>query len=196
MKKTDNCKLCRSAGKKLFLKGEKCNLPSCPFLKRSYAPGQSGAKSGMRRGSDFSHQLKEKQKARSIYGVGERQMANYFKLARKTKSETGNKLIQLLEMRIDNVVFRSGWASSRDGARQMVVHKKISLNGKKTKTPSYQVTKGDEISTEAKGDKKTELPRWLKTSKSGTSVSVTDMPTKEDVQEIYEEQLIIEYYSR
>ena len=196
MKKSDNCRMCRAAGEKLFLKGEKCNLPTCPFLKRSYAPGQAGPKARPRRGSDYSIQLKEKQKARAIYGVSERQMANYFKLSRKTKSETGSKLIQMLETRMDNVVFRSGWASSRDEARQMVAHGKVSLNSRKSKTPSCQVRINDELKIEKKGERKTELPKWLKASSSGDSVSIVGLPVRDDIQEAYNEQLIIEYYSR
>ena len=195
MKKSDNCRMCRASGEKLFLKGEKCNLPTCPFLKRSYAPGQAGAKARPRRGSDYSVQLKEKQKARAIYGVSEKQMANYFKLSRKTKSETGSKLIQILETRLDNVVFRAGWASSRDQARQMVSHGKISLNTKKVNAPSCQVKINDEISAQKAGEGKTELPKWLK-SKSADSVLISALPTRDDIQEAYNEQLIIEYYSR
>ena len=183
-------------GEKLFLKGEKCNSPKCPFLKRSYAPGDAGAKSKPRRGSDFSIQLKEKQKARAIYGVSERQMSNYYDQARKTKGQTGAKLIEQLERRLDNVVFRCGFADSRDQARQMISHGDILIGSKKVKTASYQTKIGDQISNAAKSPKKPAKIEsgWLKTSASQTA-EITGYAQKDELSQI-NEQLIIEYYSR
>lgn len=196
METRDKCRICRSAGEKLFLKGDKCNSPSCPVAKRNYAPGQGGAKKRIRRGSDYSLQLKEKQRARAIYGVSETQMSNYFKMARKNKSETGNKLVELLEGRLDNVVFRAGWTPSRRAARQIVSHGKVHIAGKNVKVPSYQVKTGEIVSTDVQAEKKAELPSWLKQIKSAGSVEIMRQATKDDVQDSYNEQLIIEYYSR
>lgn len=197
MLKNSNCRNCRRAGEKLFLKGEKCNLPTCPFLKRSYPPGQVGSKRRLRRGSDYSKQLAEKQKARAIYGLSEKQMQNMFEKARKTKSETAQKLIQFLEKRLDNVVFRASWGVSRDEARQLVVHQKIQVNGKVVKSPSHQLKIGDKVSTDAgfEPKMKKDIPNWLKDNKKNEAELLHD-PTKDDVQEPYNEQLIIEYYSR
>lgn len=192
----DKCRICRRAGEKLFLKGDKCNSPTCPVLKRNYAPGAGGAKKRVRRGSDYSIQLKEKQKARAIYGVSESQMSNYFAIARKNKSETGNKLVELLEKRLDNVVFRSGWASSRRQARQLVAHGHVHVANKNVKVPSYQVKIGEMIESDVNPENKVELPSWLKSVKASGSVEVVRTVTKDDVQDSYNEQLIIEYYSR
>jgi len=198
MKKSDNCRACRKAGEKLFLKGLKCSLPSCPVTKRSYAPGQAGAKRRVRRGSDYSVQLAEKQKARAIYGISEKQMLSCFNEARKQRSSTGEQLISLLERRLDNVVFRSGWASSRDAARQLVTHGKVNLNSKRVKSPAHLVDLNDEVSftMPSEGKKKSDLPKWLNSDKSATSVKVGAMPIKEDANLVFNEQLIIEFYSR
>ena len=193
-----NCRNCRRAGEKLFLKGSKCSLPSCPFNKRSHAPGETGSKRRFKRVSDYAIQLSEKQKARAIYGISEAQMSNYFTKARKTKSATGEKLISFLESRLDNVVFRAGFTESRDAARQVVAHGKIRLNGKKAKTPSLQVKPSDEIklpeSEKGSGQNKS-LVDWIKRVDAKT-VLVKRAPGKSDVQEPFNEQLIIEYYSR
>jgi small subunit ribosomal protein S4 len=197
MKKNDKCRICRRAGEKLFLKGEKCNTPNCVFAKKSYAPGLGGAKARVRRGSDYSIQLKEKQKARAIYGVSEKQMQNYFAKARKNRSATGENLIQLLEGRIDNVVYRAGWARSRNEARQIVSHSKVSLNGRYVKTPSLQVKISDKIKLNTALDKETakkDLPAWI-SAKSGTEIEVKSLPQKEELL-LINEQLIIEFYSR
>lgn len=196
MKKTDNCRICRRVGEKLFLKGEKCNSPACPFLKRSYAPGDAGPRSKNRKGSDYLLQLVEKQKARAIYGLNERQMASYFESARKTVGQTGPKLIELLERRLDNAAYRVGFAPSRDEARQMVGHGKILINGKKVNSGSYMVKISDKIALKSP---KTKLSskngiRWIKVL-GPAEAQVTDVPNKDDVSQI-NEQLIIEYYSR
>lgn len=196
MKKTDNCRICRRVGEKLFLKGEKCNSPACPFLKRSYAPGDAGPRSKNRKGSDYLLQLIEKQKARAIYGLNERQMASYFESARKTVGQTGPKLIELLERRLDNAAYRVGFAPSRDEARQMVGHGKILINGKKVNSGSYMVKISDKIASKSpmtKLSSKNSM-RWVKVL-GPAEAQVIDVPNKDDVSQI-NEQLIIEYYSR
>lgn len=197
MENKDNCRICRRAGEKLFLKGEKCNSPKCPFVKRSYAPGQSGAKRQQKR-SDYAIQLNEKQKSRAIYGVSELQMRNYFAQARKDKSATGSTLIGLLEKRLDNMVYRSGFTESRDQARQLVTHRKILVNGKIIKSPGYQTKLGDSIKLNSqliKDVKSSDLPNWLE-SVSSTEVKVKSEPKREDLTLPFNEQLIVEYYSR
>lgn len=193
MEKNANCRICRRSGEKLFLKGEKCNTPKCPFAKRSYAPGQAGPKARMRRGSDYSIQLTEKQKARAIYGVSEKQMVAYYNEARKNRSATGSILMQLLEQRLDNAVFRAGGAPSRDSARQLVVHGNVKLNGGQVKSAGCQVSKGDKIETKTEIGKK-DLPVWLKRI-NNNEFEIIDTPIKEEVS-LIDEQLIIEFYSR
>jgi len=197
MKYTDKCSICRRAGEKLFLKGEKCNLPSCPFLKRSYSPGESGPRKRGKKGSDYLIQLIEKQKARAIYGVSERQMANYFAIARRHVGQTGSKLFELLEKRLDNIVFRGKLADSRRQARQMITHGAVMLNGKSVNIPSHQTKVGDKVNL-AKGlDKKInqkELPGWLKLTNED-KIEVTGSPEKEAFSQ-FNEQFIVEYYSR
>lgn len=197
MEKNDKCRTCRRVGEKLFLKGEKCNSPKCVFNKKSYAPGLAGPKVRMRRGSDYSLQLREKQKARAIYRVSEKQMQNYFKEARKNRSATGEILIQLLERRLDNIIFRSGFAVSRDEARQMVSHGKIMLNGRRSKTPSQLVSIGDAVKTIQHPEKplsQKDLPQWLSPMGAG-EVKISALPVKEEIS-LINEQLIIEFYSR
>jgi small subunit ribosomal protein S4 len=198
MEKTDKCRLCRRAGEKLFLKGDKCNLPSCPVTKRPYPPGQAGAKGRMRKASDYSKQLLEKQKARAIYRITEKQMANYFVNARKQKLSTGNELLTLLESRADNVVYRAGWAASRSEARQMVAHGNIMVNGKKIQSPSLQVKIGDKIGLNDKIKKEGDRPvaDWIKMDKSLREFEVTGKPDVEGVGTAINVQLIIEFYSR
>ena len=197
MEKLDKCRLCRRAGEKLFLKGDKCNLPSCPVLKRPYAPGQTGAKGSRRKTSDYAKQLLEKQKARAIYGVSEKQMSNYFELARKTRTSTGTELMKLLESRLDNMVFRAGWASSRNEARQMVVHGKMSVNGKKSKSPSMHTKVGDLIVTrQMPKEVKKEVSENIKLSKDSKEFEVISEPNVDSVLTSINIQLIIEFYSR
>jgi small subunit ribosomal protein S4 len=198
MLKRSNCRSCRRAGVKLFLKGEKCNSPKCPFTRRSYAPGHLGAKVRMKRGSDYSIQLREKQKLRAIYNIGERQMANYYAEARKTKTGSGEILIQLIERRLDNTVFRAGFASSRDEARQMVSHGNVKVNSKKVKAPSYQIQLNDEISLSnmPKVFKERDNSPWISRKKGAIEAKVVSLPNKEEISDLINEQLIIEYYSR
>ncbi len=197
MKYTDKCSICRRAGEKLFLKGEKCNLPTCPFLKRSYSPGEGGPRARGRKSSDYLLQLIEKQKARAIYGVSERQMVNYFESARRHKGKTGSMLFELLEKRLDNVAFRAKFTDSRKQARQLITHGGVKLNNKSVNIPSHQTKAGDKISLTKGLNKKIsqkELPGWLKLSSEGT-IEVTGSPEKEGFSQ-FNEQFIVEYYSR
>lgn len=198
MEKNDKCRICRRAGEKLFLKGDKCNLPSCPVAKRPYPPGQTGAKGRMRKTSDYAKQLLEKQKARAIYGLTEKQMANYFTKARKKRHSTGEELLTLLETRADNVLYRSALASSRSEARQMVTHGAVSVNSKKIKSPSRQILLGDKLEVKAKlaKDTKREVAAWIKRAKDANTFEVTALPDVESIGLGVNIQLIIEYYSR
>jgi small subunit ribosomal protein S4 len=191
MKSNDKCRICRRVGEKLFLKGEKCNTPSCAFAKKSYAPGHLGPKARLRRGSDYSIQLREKQKARAIYGVSEKQMSNYFNEARKDRSATGAILLQFLERRL-------GYSRSRNEARQMVSHGKVKINGKRAKTASQQVSIGDKILVEKILDQRpssSNLPSWIGQIKAGNEMEIKALPQKDELS-LIDEQLIIEFYSR
>ena len=196
MDKNDKCKICRTMGEKLFLKGDKCNLPTCPFSRRSYAPGQHGGK--MRRHgrpSDYKTQLMEKQKARAIYGLSEVVLSSYYSQARKDKGSTGQKLMDLLESRLDNIIYRASWAASRRDARQMASHGKVKLNGKGCKSSNTVLTKGDKLEVkEVLVDIKRDIPDWLKVS--GKTLEVISTPKYDKDQSIINEQLIIEFYSR
>ncbi|KAA3662293.1 MAG: 30S ribosomal protein S4 [Chloroflexi bacterium] len=204
------CKLCRREGEKLFLKGARCMTPKCSFERRSYPPGEHGRDTQFRRGraSDYLLQLREKQKARRIYGVLERQFSQYFKRAEKRVGLTGENLLVLLESRLDNVVYRLGLASSRAHARQIVQHGHIMLNGRKTSSPSAIVTAGDAVSIRPESMKRTyfkdlrqdiddrQVPRWLGLNTSNLDANVMSLPTREDIDVSLNEQLIVEYYSR
>ncbi len=183
---------------KLFLKGEKCNSGKCPFARRSYAPGHLGAKARVRRGSDYSVQLSEKQKLRAIYGVSEKQLSNYYVHARKDKTGSADILLQLLERRLDNVVFRAGWSLSRDHARQMITHGLVKVSDKKTKSPGYLVKAQEVLQVEIAKDsvQKAEQTSWLKIDKDLTKATVTSLPTKPEISDLVNEQFVIEYYSR
>lgn len=198
MEKKSNCRICRRLGLKLFLKGEKCNSGKCPFERRSYAPGHLGAKARIRRGSDYSVQLSEKQKLRAIYGVSEKQLSNYYVQARKDKTGSAGILLQLLERRLDNVVFRAGWSLSRDHARQMITHGLVKVSDKKTKSPGYLVKAQEVLQVEIEKDRvqKIEQTPWLKIDKDLTKVTVISLPTKPEISDLVNEQFVIEYYSR
>lgn len=200
------CRLCRRQGMKLFLKGDRCFGPKCPVERRSYAPGQHGQR--RRKISEYGAQLREKQKVKNIYGVLERQFRKHFEEAERRPGITGENLLQILEMRLDNVVYRFGWASSRNQARQLVRHGHFNLRGRKTDIPSAQVKPGDVISVrEGSRDdeyfqtvipsmaKKT-IPRWLSLDPDGFSGRVLAVPSREDIDTIVSEQLVVEYYSR
>jgi len=201
---TAKCKLCRREGEKLFLKGEKCATDKCPFSRRSYAPGQHG-KVPIRGTSEFRIRLREKQKARRIYGLTERQFEKYFDIADNKKGATGEKLLEILERRLDNVVFRLGFTTSRQSARQLVHHGGILVNERKVDVPSYQVKVDDLVKVAAKRvtllkanqEKLAEYtpPAWL--TQSGESEGkVSAFPKREDIDTVLEEHLIVEYYSR
>lgn len=204
------CKLCRREGEKLFLKGSRCLTPKCSFERRSYPPGQHGREKQFRRGraSDYLLQLREKQKARRIYGVLERQFSTYFEQAARQAGLTGLNLLVLLERRLDNVVYRLGMAESRAQARQIVNHGHIVLNGRKTDTPSALVRAGDAVTVRPESIKSTyfktlrqdyddrRVPRWLSVNPQTMEASITALPERKDIDTTVNEQLIVEYYSR
>lgn len=184
--------------------------PKCSFERRSYPPGQHGREKQFRRGraSDFLLQLREKQKARRIYGVFERQFSNYFKRAENAPGLTGTNLLVLLEQRLDNVVYRLGLADSRAQARQLVSHGHIMLNGRRTDVPSALVKPGDTVSVRPESGRRTyfkvlrqdiddrRVPRWLDLDSNNLSATVRDLPARDDIDVSLNEQLIVEYYSR
>lgn len=204
------CRLCRREGEKLFLKGARCLSPKCSFERRAYPPGQHGRENQFRRGraSDFLLQLREKQKARRIYGVLERQFSRYFEKAEKRTGLTGTNLLVILESRLDNVVYRLGLAESRAHARQIVQHGHIMLNGRKTNIPSALVKPGDAVSIRPESLRRNyfkelrqdvddrRVPRWLSLDGPSMAAKVLQLPAREDIDVSLNEQLIVEYYSR
>lgn len=200
-----NCKLCRREGRKLFLKGERCYSPKCPLEKKgAVSPGIHGPRR-RKRFSEFGQQLREKQKAKRIYGVSERQFKRYFDLAGKKRGETGETLLRILELRLDNVVFRLGFVPSRSIARQMVSHGHLQVDGKKVNLPSYQLKPGQIISLTFKGlvmdqvkkmlsNKEYQVPGWLK--RKAAVGKVERLPEREEIDTEVDEKLIVEYYSR
>jgi len=203
------CRLCRRQGEKLFLKGTKCSTEKCPIIKRPYPPGQHG-QGGRRRSktSNYGLQMKEKQKVRRIYGVLEKQFRKYFKIAAKTKGVTGKVLLQLLERRLDNVVFRAGLAISRSQARQIVRHNHVYVNSRRVNIPSFLVHKDDLVQVKGKEkalknikdnlelSKDRTVPSWLAFNSGDLSAKVTRLPEKDDIQFPIQEQLIVELYSK
>ena len=199
------CRLCRREKMKLFLKGAKCDSPKCPLEQRPYPPGEHGR--GRIRESEYMLQLREKQKARRIYGVLEKQFRNMFTEADRQQGITGENLLRMLELRLDNLVFRSGWSASRSQGRQFVRHGHVNVNGKRVTIPSYQVRKGDviELRDKAKAfivvqhntdtiDRRT--PAWLEKAAEGHSVTVRDLPLREHIDVPVRESLIVELYSK
>lgn len=188
------CRLCRRAGEKLFLKGDRCNGPKCSFTRRAYPPGVQGSLRH-RRLSDFGLQMREKQKAKAIYGVLEKQFVNYISSAQKDKN-TGLALLKLLETRLDSVVYRLGWASSHAEARQFISHGHIQVNSRKVSIPSYHCQDGDQISNDGLSKKDTagQVPKWL--SMKGKTGIVHSISERDEIDTNLNEQLIIEYYSR
>ena len=214
------CKLCRREGEKLFLKGERCFTPKCAFERRGFAPGQHGRSGGQggqgahgRRGgsgreSDYAKQLRAKQKARRIYGIYERQFRRYFGIARKTHGITGLMLLQILESRLDNVIFRLGYASSRAQARLLVTHGHFTVNGRRTDVPSATVRAGDVVAVR-EGSRDTtyfkdlapvaetrNIPAWLSRDLNTFSGNILRLPERPEIDGNLNEQLIVEYYSR
>lgn len=204
------CRLCRREGEKLFLKGSRCVTPKCSFERRSYPPGQHGREKQFRKGraSDYLMQLREKQKARRIYGIVERQFSRYFTRASRQPGLTGTNLLALLERRLDNVIYRLGMATSRAQARQIVQHGHIMLNGRKTNIPSALVSASDKISIRPESLRKTyfkelreqlderQVPRWLTVQADSLTGNIVSLPNREDIDASLNEQLIVEYYSR
>lgn len=203
------CAQCRREGEKLYLKGERCYTPKCAIEKRRYVPGQHGPTGSFRRkASDYATQLREKQKARRIYGVFERQFRVYFQEASKTSGVTGAMLLQFLERRLDNVVYRLGLATSRKQARQLVLHGHIAVNGKMINVPSFLTKAGDVVAvvetsrtspyfqTVAKELTKKSVPAWLTLDAQNLAGTVVTLPTRQQIDVPLKEQLIVEYYSR
>lgn len=208
------CKLCRREGEKLYLKGERCFTPKCAFEKRSFAPGQHGRTAGRGggaatgRASDFARQLRAKQKARRIYGVLERQFRRYYDTAITRRGLTGLNLLQILESRLDNVVFRLGFASSRAQARMLVTHGHFTVNGRRTDVPSMLLSDGDVVAVREGSGKlsyfkelgdfaeKRNAPSWLSRDLKSMTGSVARMPERAEIDGSLDEQLIVEYYSR
>ena len=205
------CRLCRREGMKLFLKGERCYTTKCAFERRSYPPGLHGPSARFRRkASDYALQLREKQKVKRIYGVMERQFRRYFEEASRRKGLTGTTLLQILETRLDNVVYRLGLADSRAQARQLVRHGHIEVNGRKVNIPSYRVKPGDVIRVRDKSRKnaffrdRAELlaeggrvvPDWLELDTNNLAGRVLALPQRHHIDLDIQEQLIVEFYSR
>ncbi|MBE9472621.1 MAG: 30S ribosomal protein S4 [Chloroflexi bacterium] len=205
------CKLCRREGEKLFLKGDRCLSPKCPFEReRGYPPGEHGrlARFRRRRPSDYSRQLRAKQKARRVYGVLERQFRRYFREAERRPGLTGENLLTLLESRLDNVVYRLGFADSRAQARQLVGHGHFVVNGRRTNISSYTVRPQDAITVRDGSRKRTYfkeraerldegvVPNWLSLDAKTMTARVLKVPARDDIETTLNEHLIVEYYSR
>jgi ribosomal protein S4, bacterial/organelle type len=200
------CKLCRREGDKLFLKGERCYSDKCSVSRRAFPPGQHGQ--GRKKTSEYGLQLRAKQKARRYYGVLESQFSKYFEMAARQAGVTGENLLRILESRLDNVVYRLGFASSRAEARQLVVHNHFLLNGKKVNIPSLLVKEGDEISAteKTKGSDKFKMiiettgarpvPEWIELNKNAASGKIARLPNRDEIDILVEEQLIVELYSK
>ena len=204
------CRLCRREGEKLFLKGARCLSGKCAIERRGYAPGQHGPNANTKRKkqSDFSVQLREKQKMRRVYGVLEAQFRRYFREASRRKGVTGAELLVLLERRLDNVIYRAGLAPSRSAARQLVVHAHFNLNGSPINIPSYLVKPGDKIvvrdssrglnywKTVVADGETPSMPAWLRAERSTLLTTINALPKREEIQVPLKEQLVVEYYSR
>ena len=208
------CKLCRREGEKLYLKGERCFTPKCAIERRNFAPGQHG-RTGSRKGgnrtgreSDYLRQLRAKQRARRVYGVLERQFRRYYEVANQRHGITGLNLLQILESRLDNVIYRLGFASSRPQARLLVTHGHFTVNGRRTDVPSMLLREGDVIAVR-EGSRGLEYfkvlgdlvdartsPSWLNRDAKQLSGAVQRLPERAEIDGILNEQLIVEYYSR
>ena len=199
------CRMCRRERMKLFLKGTKCETMRCPIESRPYPPGQHGR--GRIRDSEYLLQLREKQKARRVYGLLEKQFRNLYEEANRADGVTGEVLLRYLELRLDNVAYRAGWGASRAQARQLVRHGHVRVNGKRVTIPSYRVRKGDVVTLKDKArgfivvrhnldtlDR--QLPPWLDGGGEGFEVTVRDLPLREQIDVPVHEQLIVELYSK
>ena len=201
-----NCKMCRREGCKLYLKGERCTNGKCAFDHRSTAPGQHGA--ARKKVGEYGKQLREKQKARRYYGVLEGQFKHYYELAEKMDGIVGENLLILLERRLDNVVYRMGMAASRKEARQLVLHSHFTLNGKKVSTPSILIKAGDVIAVKETSKESVKIkalienlpsvvaPKWLENDAQNAATKVVTLPARDDIDFEFEEQLIVELYSK
>ncbi|SHF02441.1 30S ribosomal protein S4 [Alkalibacter saccharofermentans] len=201
-----SCRLCRREDMKLYLKGDKCYSNKCTMEKRAFAPGQHGQR--RTKLSEYGIQLREKQKAKRIYGIMEKQFRKYFEMAAKKQGITGDNLLQLLELRLDNVVYRLGLAASRKEARQLVLHGHYSVNGKKVNIPSYQVSEGDLVQVVEKSRKSDKFkaivestsskvtPKWLEADFEKLEGKVIALPARDDIDLNIEDHLIVELYSR
>ena len=201
------CKLCRREGEKLFLKGNRCVTVKCSFEKKSYAPGQHGV-SQRAKISEYGIQLREKQKVRKIYGILEKQFRNYFRNAERLKGVTGENLLKLLESRLDNTIFRLGFAQSRNQARQLILHRHFLVNGKLVDIPSYLLKPGDVISVKEKSRRlivvhesmkrvrDEDMYPWLTLDKAKMEGSFKDTPNRSDIPVQVQENLIVELYSK
>ena len=204
--KDEQCRICRREGQKLFLKGSRCYSDKCSITRRNYAPGQNGQKKS--KISEYGTQLREKQKTKAFYGVGEKQFRKYFEMASNSRGKTGEVLLQILESRLDNVVYRLGFASSRAQARMLVTHGAFEVNGQKVDIPSYLVKAGDvvsvreirkdngaiKIAVEENGSRP--VPAWLEKDQEKLSGKVVTLATREDIDLPVEEHLIVELYSK
>ena len=204
------CKLCRREGQKLFLKGIKCFTEKCPVERRPYAPGQHGQSGGGRRpqAREYAHQLREKQKVKRMYGVLEKQFRRYFEEAARRKGNSGANLLFLLESRLDNVVYRMGFGSTRAEARQLVSHKAITVNGQPINIPSYQVKAGDVVAVRDKSKKQNRvveslqlatqvgIPAWIEVNVDKAEGTFKKVPDRDEFGADINESLIVELYSR
>jgi len=199
-----SCRLCRREGQKLFLKGSRCYTDKCAVGRRSQAPGQHGAKK--KKLSEYGVQLREKQKAKVFYGVLESQFRKYFDMASRKKGITGENLLQILETRLDNIVYRMGLATSRAEARQIVRHGHITVNGSKVNIPSYLVSKSDVVALAESGNEKVKaimeqtagrvVPAWIDFNADQKKATIVELPKREDIDLEVQEHLIVELYSK
>ncbi len=202
-----SCRLCRRENLKMFLKGDRCYSDKCAFERRSYAPGQHG-QNKFRKMSDYAVQLREKQKVKHVYGMLEGQFRNFFAKAERSKGVTGESLLMMLERRLDNTVYRLGFAGSRDQARQLVRHNHFQVNGKKVNIPSFQLTVDDVITLKEKSRKnevivdnlegaaRRGVPSWLQLDAPNFQGTVKALPNREEITLPIQEQLIVELYSK
>ncbi len=200
------CRLCRREGQKLFLKGDRCYSEKCSIATRAYAPGQHGQ--GRKKSSEYGLQLRAKQKARRFYGVQEKQFYHYFEIAERKQGITGENLLRILESRLDNVVYRAGFASSRAEARQLVGHGHFEVNGSRVDIASYLLRAGDEVAIceKSKGSEKIKavleanaskpVAAWIDVDSEKLTAKVVNLPERDQIDAPVEEQLIVEFYSK
>ncbi len=200
------CRLCRRENQKLFLKGDRCNTDKCAFERRAYPPGQHGQ--GRIKFSEYGLQLREKQKIKRMYGLVEKQFRSLFEKAERMKGVTGTNLLTMLERRLDNVAYRSGFANSRSEARQLIRHGHFAINGQRVNIPSFLVKKGDSVEIREKSKsvarihgaleavKRREIPQWLELDGTAMKSRVRDLPARDDLTMPMEERMVVELYSK